>query len=172
MGYIGIVGHCLHNPNSGLNCSIARISPSALLGPSIHRHPKQRQPKLAVFPHFTSFAKSTNVNGSSSCTHHGLPPLFSSSSLPLLMSPEELAWIGELGAEGRRPGSSPLLCSLGLPPSLYSGLLNFEVLSLPSFVIVYCPSRQSRLYALILCLLCPWQQSLLADPVTRALVSS
>lgn len=145
MGYIGIVGHCLHNPNSGLNCSIARISPSALLGPSIHRHPKQRQPRITKarrLPAPHEFCEVHKCERLVFVHPPWLAPLFSSSSLPLLMSPEELAWIGELGAEGRRPGSSPLLCSLGLPPSLYPGLLNFEVLSLPSFVIVYCPSRQ------------------------------
>lgn len=76
--------------------------------------------KVVVSPH-SHGVKSTNVNSSfSSIHHHGLPPpscssrppSASPSSSPLLMSPEELAvWIGELGAEGCRPGSSPLCCA-------------------------------------------------------------
>ncbi|KAJ5615026.1 hypothetical protein N7537_000140 [Penicillium hordei] len=67
----------------------------------------------------------------------------SSSSSPLLMFPDELAaWISEIGAEGSRPGSFLfVLCSLGLPLSLYPGLLDFEVLLLLLFMIVYCPRR-------------------------------
>lgn len=85
------------------------------------------------------------------------------------MSPEGLAaWIGEPGAEGRRPGSSPLCSGPSDSLQICPGLLDINVLLL-SFVIVYCPRPQLRLCVLVLC---PWRQSQLAETVTRAPVSS
>ncbi|KAJ5693640.1 hypothetical protein N7536_004052 [Penicillium majusculum] len=72
------------------------------------------------------------------------PSPFYSSSFPLLMSPEGLAaWIGEPGAEGRRPGSSPLCSGPSDSLQICPGLLDINVLLL-SFVIVYCPRPQLR----------------------------
>ncbi|KAJ5953854.1 hypothetical protein N7501_008133 [Penicillium viridicatum] len=57
MGYIGIAGHCLHNPHSGLHFTISRISPSALLSPSIYRHLRPHQPRITEARRLPAFPR-------------------------------------------------------------------------------------------------------------------